>query len=839
MRQCDWLRLGVASMLLIGGSLPPAQCAAPIPQVVEFNRDIRPIFSDKCYACHGPDQKKRKADLRLDTEKGAFIDLGGYQSIVPGKPETSEIYRKITSKIITDRMPPRKSGKTLSGREIELIRRWIAQGAKWQKHWSLIAPKRPALPEVADKSWAVNEVDRFVLARLEQEEIKPSADADRRTLLRRLSFDLIGLPPTPEQVDAFSADTSDRAYEREVDRLLSSPHIGERLALYWLDLVRYGDTGGYHSDNHRDVYLYRDYVIKAFNDNMPFDRFTIEQLAGDLLPNATREQKIASGYNRLLLTTEEGGAQPKEYQAKYYADRVRNASSVWLGATLGCCECHDHKFDPYATREFYRFAAFFADLQELSVGRQQQTPMAGPQQADQLQKLEAQLAPLQKTLATQTPDLDKDQAAWEKTVGGANVKGVPKNILDILKIEPAKRNDAQKQTLAAFHRGIAPRLQPVRQKLAEVQKRKDALVKSIPTTLISIAGTPRVMRVLPRGNWLDDSGQIVTPGVPASLPPLGVQNRRATRLDLARWLVAAEHPMVARVFVNRLWKLAFGQGIVRSLEDFGSQGAWPTHPELLDWLAVEFRESGWNIKHMLKLLVMSRTYRQASLAAEQLRLRDPYNQLLARQTPFRLDAELVRDNALSVSGLLADKIGGPSVKPYQPAGYWSWLNFPRRTYVKDTGPNQYRRGLYTYVQRTFPHPSLGAFDAPSREECTVERPRSNTPQQALILLNDPTYVEAARALAEHILRAGNSAETRIQLAYRKTLCRPARPAEVPLLQDLYRKHLAHYQADKPAALALLQVGDRPMPKDLDPAELAAWTSVARVVLNLHETITRN
>jgi hypothetical protein len=832
--------LGLASTCSLVLGAQSAAGAGPLPQIVEFNRDIRPIFSNNCFACHGPDKHKRQADLRLDTEKGAFADLGGSHALVPGKPGQSELYQKITAKDVDERMPPRKFGKTLTKRQIDLIRRWIEQGAKWQKHWSLIPPRRPVLPEVGNAAWPNNGIDSFILSRLDQEGLKPSPEADRRTLLRRLSFDLTGLPPAPEEVDAFVADQSLGTYEKAVDRLLASPHFGERLAMYWLDLVRYADTNGYHGDNHRDIALYRDYVIKAFNGNKPFDQFTIEQLAGDLLPKATTEQKIASGYNRLLMTTREGGAQAKEYLAKYAADRVRNVSSVWLGATLGCTECHDHKFDPYKTREFYRFAAFFADIKETAVGMQERTKIPTQEQAALLQQFDTQIGPLQKTLDTQTAELDAAQAKWEQGQRGAGSQGLPKDVAGILALEPGKRTPQQKQALAAHYRRIAPLLESVRKQLAGLQRKKEDLLQAIPQTLVSVAVAPRVMRVLPRGNWLDDSGPVVTPGVPASLSPMRVKDLRATRLDLAHWLVARDHPMVARVFVNRLWKLMFGRGIVSSLEDFGSQGSWPTHPELLDWLAVEFMDNGWDIKKMTKLLVMSRTYRQSSYVPRPLRRHDPYNHLLARQARFRLDAEMVRDNALAVSGLLVPKIGGRSAKPYQPAGYWSHLNFPTREYQKDQGPNVYRRGLYTYWCRTFLHPSLLAFDASTREECTVERPRSNTPQQALVLLNDPTYVEAARALAERIVRNGGSgSETRIQFVYRQALCRKARAEEVKLLEALYQKHLAEYRADKQAAGAVLSVGDRPAPKDIDTAELAAWTSVARVILNLHETIMRN
>ncbi len=856
MRFSLWNLLGFAfaSSWLTALETGSARAADRIRQGIEFNRDIRPILSDNCFACHGPDKNKRKADLRLDTEEGAFAKRGETVILVPGKPEQSELYRRITAHDEKLRMPKATFGKRLTPKQIDLIRQWIEQGAKWQKHWSLIVAKRPPHPYPppqgrgqggGDKSAAKKVIDYFVLARLEQEGLKPCAEADKRTLIRRLSFDLTGLPPTPEEVDAFLSDESTRAYEKLVDRLLASPAYGERMALYWLDLVRYGDTGGYHSDNHRDVYLFRDYVIKAFNDNKPFDQFTIEQLAGDQLPNATREQKIASGYNRLLMTTEEGGAQPKEYMAKYAADRVRNASSVWLGITLGCAECHDHKFDPFKTKEFYSFAAFFADIQEKAVGRQEQTPLPTPEEAEQLRHLDEQMAPLQKVLATQTAELTASQAKWEGSLNLTEIRKLPKNVTDILLVEPDKRNDKQKQDLAAFYRGVAPELKKEQDRLAELQGRKDTLNKLVPTSLISISGPPRIMRVLPRGNWLSEAGEIVAPAVPASLSPsftsiLAKGGQRASRLDLARWLVAPENPLVARVFVNRLWKLMFGQGIVKTLEDFGAQGAWPTHPELLDWLAVEFRESGWNVKHIIKLMVMSLTYRQTSGVSEELRHRDPYNLLLARQGRFRLDAEMVRDNALAISGLLSRKIGGPSVKPYQPAGYWAFLNFPKREYDPDHGEDQYRRGLYTYWQRTFPHPSLVAFDAPSREECTVERPRSNTPLQALVLLNDPIYVEAARVFAERILlEGGKETQSRIQWAFRQALCRTAKPDEVKLLESLYQKLLQEYQADNSSAEALLKVGDRPASNNIDASELAAWASVSRVILNLHETITRN
>jgi len=830
------IRVAVASAIvcaIVGATSAEAQPGND----VKFNRDIRPILSDNCFVCHGPDNNLRKADLRLDLAEHAFEDRGGYHVVVPGKPKDSDLFARVTSTQRGQVMPPPSSKKKLTREQIALLQRWIEQGARYEKHWAFIPPVRPDVPKVQNAAWVRNAIDNFILAPLEKEKVTPSPEADKRILMRRLSFDLRGLPPPPEEVDAFLTDTQPRAYERLIERLLASPHFGERMALYWLDLVRFADTGGYHSDNHRDLAMYRDYVINAFNSNLPYDKFLVEQIAGDLLPRPTRDQLVATGYNRLLQTTEEGGAQAKEYQAKYYADRVRNFGSVWLGLTLGCAECHDHKFDPLLTRDFYQLEAFFADINEKSVGRQAQTLLASPEQEKALKELDAAITPLKETMAKATPELLDAQAKWEDE---ASAKNLPKNIAAIVNVPAAKRNAAQKAELTTYFRSITPLLKDTRDKLAPLEKQKADLQNQIPSSLITVAMAPRTVRILPRGNWLDDSGDIVLPDVPAALPGLPKDPaRRLNRLDLAKWMTAPDNPLVARVFVNRLWMLFFGQGIVKSMEDFGSQGTWPSHPELLDWLAVEFQDSGWNVQHIIKLMLESNAYRQSSIVSELLRQRDPYNKLFARQSRFRLEAEMVRDNALAISGLLTRKIGGPSVKPYQPDGYWQHLNFPKRTYVKDTGPDQYRRGLYTYWQRSFLHPSLLAFDAPSREECTVERPRSNTPQQALVLLNDPTYVEAARAFAENIMQKGGTGSAdRIQFAFRQALNRQASAEEITVLTKLQQDHLEQYQKDVKSATAFLSVGDRPMPTTLPAPELASWTSVARVVLNLHETITR-
>ncbi len=1008
----------LALTLMVGGlfsTAVPCVGAEPVDPTIEFNRDVRPILSDKCFACHGPDKGQRKGDLRLDNEKGALAEHEGRHAIVAGKLDDSELYTRITHTSKRKKMPPAKFGKTLSQEEIEILRLWIEQGARWQSHWSIIKPARRDPP-----AGAGHLVDRFIGERLGREGKKPSAPADRRTLIRRISFDLTGLPPSPAEVDAFRADKDPAAYDRLVDRLLASEHYGERMAVYWLDLVRYADTNGIHGDNHREHALFRDYVIDAFNENMAFDRFTRDQLAGDLLPEPSVQSRIASGYNRLLMTTREGGAQAKEYLAKYSADRVRNASSVWMASTMGCAECHDHKFDEFTMKDFYSFASFFADIKETAVGTQAPTAMPSRAQLRQIAELDSKAAEVRKSLDVQTPQLAEEQARWEKkalprkastawevlrpveaaSMGGATLKvledgsilasgtnpdkdvytlrfeaslrgvtglrlevlpdkslpangpgratngnivlnelevhqgerkvswgvvtgshsqdkygvagladgnpatgwallprigaeshvvfeasnvlvsrdrkttftvkfhqnyggrhtigrfrilatdsappiraedsgGIPVDVITALRLKATKRSPQQKEAIARYYRSISPRLAAARKEIVAIEARKKKLEKGSTKVLISTAQKPRMMRVLPRGNWLDDSGAEVQPAVPGFLRQIEVKDRRATRLDLADWLVAKDNPYTARVFVNRLWKLLLGRGIVKTLDDFGSQGNWPTHPALLDWLAIEFIEKGWDIKHVIRLIVTSDTYRQSSLANKEQRSADPYNDLFARQGRFRLDAEMVRDNALAVSGLLVRTLGGNSVKPYQPGGYWSHLNFPKRSYKNSSGASLYRRGLYTYWCRTFLHPSLLAFDAPTREECTAERIRSNTPQQALVLLNDPVYVEAARVFSERLL-AENGADfaTGIKWAFREALGRAPRPQESKLLESLYKRHLGEYSGDKDAAAGLASVGQRPVAGGLPKAELAAWISVTRVILNLHETITR-
>ncbi len=825
---------------------------------VRFSRDVRPILSEYCYACHGPDAKKREAERRLDTRAGLFGDAEKPGVVVPSELAESELWRRVGEADAAERMPPDDARKELPPEARATLRRWIEQGAPWEGHWAYEPPTRPAVPPAVTvagaESWprARNEIDAFLRVELPAHGLAPQPEADRRTLLRRLSLDLLGLPPTPVEIDAFLADPADDAYERQVDALLASPHYGERMAIGWLDLVRYADSVGYHGDQEVSVSPFRDWVIAAFNDNLPFDRFTLEQLAGDLLPEPTLRQQIASGYNRLGMMSAEGGVQPKEYLAKYVAERVRNLGGTWLGSTLGCCECHDHKYDPFKTKDFYSFEAFFADLEErgLYSGAESdgnwgpRIAVPTPAQAAELARLDGALVAARREYETETPELAAERAAWEAApVAWTPLVAValPPEVAVVLALEPAARSAEQQAVVAAHYRAITETLAPLRARLAELEQQRAALDASVTRTPVARSVAPREIRVHARGNWMDESGEVREPGFPAFLPRLDAPtDRRLTRLDFARWLVHPDHPLTARVFVNRLWKRFFGAGLSRRLDDFGSQGDWPSHPELLDWLARRFVDSGFDVKGMVRLLVTSAAYRQHSDAAAADVAADPDNRWFARQGRFRVEAEVIRDIALRVSGLLVEQIGGRSVHPYQPAGYWAYLNFPQREWQADAGESLYRRGLYVHWQRQYLHPSLLAFDAPSREECAADRSRSNTPLQALLLLNDPIYVEAARVFAEHLVREGGATtEARIAWGYARTVARPPKPAEVAVLVQLLTTQRAEHAGDPAAARALVAVGAAPVATDLDPVELAAWTGVARALLNLHETITRD
>jgi hypothetical protein len=833
--------------IVLATSVRSARSAEPpIPARIEFNRDVRPILSDNCFHCHGLDKNARKAELRLDIREGAIKAAeSGQIPIVPGRPEASELARRISSELPDEIMPPPDSNKTLTARQKKVLKRWIAQGAQYQQHWSFELPVKAEVPA------GQNGVDVLVKRRLAEIGLEPSSQADRRTLIRRLNFDLLGLPPTPQEVAAFVNASAPDAYERLVDRLMVNPHYGERMALGWLDVVRFADTIGYHSDEPQNVWPYRDWVIRAFNENKRFDRFTKEQIAGDLLPDASQETRVGSAFNRLLLTTAEGGAQPKDYESRMLTDRVRAIGAVWLGLTTGCAQCHDHKFDPFTTRDFYSLGAFFADIEEPIIGRREDGMLAAtPEQEQRLAKLDAQLAEA-------TKNLDEAQRQWEVAVAANKAlppklepksnaseadKKAAQRIVRIAKTAVAERKPAERQALQAYFRAKMTILTTAeRESLAKAEKERKEFYNSLPKVLISKSATQkRIVRILPRGNWMDESGEIVHAALPRFLPQRKIEGRELIRLDLADWLVARDNPLTARTVMNRLWQQFFGVGLSRMLDDLGAQGEPPANPALLDWLACEFMDRGWDMKHMVRLIVTSQTYRQRSEAPKELVQADPANRELARQSCFRLDAELVRDNTLTIAGLLSPTIGGPSARPYQPARYWDNLNFPPREYVADQGPQEYRRGLYTWRQRTFPHPSLLAFDASSREACTAERTRSNIPQQALVLLNDPTYVEAARVFAARILKeCAGSTDERLAWAWQQSLQRNPSKDEMQMMGTLLADRLADYRADAASADALLKTGLAPVPAAVDKAELAAWTHVARVLLNLHETITRS
>jgi hypothetical protein len=791
---CSRLISAVAALALVGFASIASRSAADAP-APSYNRDIRPILSDRCFTCHGPDSGHREADLRLDQEAAAQESV-----IIPGKADESELINRVTSDDPDVRMPPADSKKPpLTKAHVELLKRWINAGAKYESHWAYLPPKRPAVPKVQHESLARNDIDRFLLARIEEKNLEPSPEADRAMLARRVYFDLTGLPPSPADIDAFIADKSPDAYEKLVDRLLASESYGERMASWWFDLVRFASTVGYHGDQEHAVTPYRDYVIKSFNDNLPFDQFTIEQLAGDLLPHPTMWQLVASCYNRLLQTTHEGGAQDKEYRAKHLADRVRNYSETWLAGSMGCSECHDHKFDPFTQDDFYSLGAFFADVDHygsfVPVAKNT-TPTERPPE------MLAWTLPVYR----QMQDVDARIAALEKTLVG------------FFDADWMKRRD----------------------ELTELRKRRAELEGKFERVMVTQAIEPAVVHVLPRGNWMDESGAVVQPHVPHFLKQIDTQGRRATRLDLAKWTVSKDNPLTARVVANRLWQRYYGIGLSKVLLDMGSQGEWPCNEELLDWLACEFMDSGWDVKHLVRLMVTSNAYRQSSLPRKKLDAVDPDNRLVARQSRFRLDAEEIRDNALAVSGLLVQQVGGGVSRPYQPAGYYAPLNFPEREYQPSLDREQFRRSVYVHWQRQYLHPWLLAFDAPTREECTAQRPISNTPTAALVLLNDPSFLEAARARAERTLTtAATNDEQRLQWAWRTATGRQPTAEEQGLLEKLLAKHRKHYAKHPDAANELVSVGISRRDDGENAAELAAWTSVTRALLNLNETISRN
>ncbi|MBI3839405.1 MAG: PSD1 domain-containing protein [Planctomycetia bacterium] len=1022
------------------GSLASEQTVEAGPDALDYNRDIRQILSNNCYACHGPDKAKLEAGLRLDHQETALAELeSGGRAIVPGDSSQSQLIVRITSSDEDEVMPPKAAGKSLKPEEIEKLRRWIDQGAKWKGHWSYLKVERPALPAVSNPGWPKTPIDHFILHRLDQEGLRPSPEADRAELIRRLNFDLTGLPPAIAEVDAFVADQSPTAYEKLVDRLLSSPRYGERMAQKWLDLARYADTNGYHIDNHRDMWRYREWVINAFNRNLPFDQFTTEQIAGDLLPGSTLDQKIASGFHRNVMVNFEGGADPAEYLTKYIVDRVTTTATVWLGTTLACTECHDHKYDPFTQREFYQLYAYFNNVPEQGLDGQKENPVPSirvpsPEQTAQLEDLRRKLTGVEDrvnselakvtveppaippTLSTEPreyvwvddvipegttesgpdktdswhwvesprpvlngkrasertatglgqsvftgarlplvigdgdklfahvyldpnnlPDqimvqfndgtwehraywgaskidwgmdntasrlslgplpeagrwvrLEVDaarvglspgtvvggwactqfgghvfwdklgimtrtpqasslydrQETWELAERSRSKSPVPEAVQAAVKIEPAKRGDEQRRAARDYfvryiYNKTRAVFDPLNREANKIAKAEADLEKTFSATMVmQELPQPRDTFVLVRGDFRS-KGDKVAPGVPASLSPLPA-GAPANRLGLAQWLVDPNNPLVSRVTVNRYWQQYFGTGLVKTSEDFGSQGEWPSHPELLDWLACEFVASGWNIKGLQKQIVMSATYRQSSHVTPESLKHDPYNRLMARGPRFRLDAEMIRDNALSVSGLLDDRLGGPSVSPYQPAGLWEEVgfgpSFTAQSYVQSHGVDLYRRGIYTYWKRALPYPPLVTFDAPNREVCTDARARTNTPLQALVLLNDPSYVEAARVLGQRILKEGGATTPeRLAFAFRLCTARAPQPKELEILTWIFDTQSAKYKQNPAAATKLIGAGESPRPAEMDVSELAAWTALGNVLLNLDETITK-
>lgn len=1031
---------------------------------IDFDRQVRPILSDNCFACHGPDEKHRMMGIHFDTKEGAFGKPG---VIVPGDSAHSKMYLRISNPNVAMRMPPSYSGRKLTETQIETIKNWIDAGAKWESHWSFVPPKRPEIPAVKDTAWVRTPIDSFVLAKLEQQGLHPSPETDRATLLRRVTFDLTGLPPTPAELNAFLADKSPNAYEKVVDRLLASPHYGERMAMQWLDFARYADTHGYHIDSAREMWPWRDWVIGAFNRNMPYDEFTIEQIAGDMLPHPTQPQIIATGFNRNHMINFEGGAIPEEYQNEYIVDRIEATSTTWLGITLGCARCHDHKYDPLTQKDFYSFGAFFNSVPEkgldgykgnavpyLQLPSPQQTQMkqmlleaikkedakidvaqsAWERDERSIQAVDAKSGLVDEyafdgTLENQlhpdragkvlsgkltytdgrvgrAVDLDEEPnvslgsvgafradqpfsvALWVKADGpsgmallqhyatspksgagyeialdycanhqcnvivrlkgqgpaagievkskqgvsrgkqasndeeagvwshlivsydgSAKAKGIQiyidgRNVpIDtvsdnlgamasfeagelqignkdwgtplkgqiadlrfynrrlyaaealqigllnplhtVLSIPSERRSEDQAKWLRTyFVAEVANRAeQQLNTDYQTLNRGLDQLNREIPSTMIMAEmDKPRDTFILARGDYRN-RGQKVSPDTPAVLPPLPRDAPR-NRLTLAKWLVDPGNPLTARVAVNHFWQMYFGIGIVKTAGDFGSQGDPPSNQALLDWLATEFIRTKWDVKAMQRLIVTSAVYRQSSAVSPELLEKDPLNQLLARGPRFRLPAEMIRDNALAISGLLNDKIGGRSVSPYQPKGLWEEMafggDFSAQKYEQSHGADLYRRSMYTFWKRSVPYPSLNTFDAPDREKCTAQRSVTNTPLQALVLWNDPTYVEAARALAQRDLeQAGPGDADRIRFAFRLATDRDPTAQELNILDSLYQKEAAKYAADKKAAGKLISVGESKPDPRLAPSQLAAWTLVTSAILNMDETITKN
>ena len=837
--------LSVAAVLATGR-------AEELP-ALDFNRDIRPILSENCFYCHGQDGNKREADLRLD-DRAAAIEAG---AIVPGDPGASTMLERIHSTDPDVLMPPPTSNRRLSDDQKKLLDRWIRDGAEYEPHWAFTAPVRPMPPEVKRADWARNDVDRFVLAKIEAAGLAPSPEADRATLVRRLHADLTGLPPTPEEVDAFVADPRPEAYELLVDRLLASPHYGERMALPWLDTARYADSNGFQQDGDTWQWIWRDWVVKSLNADMPFDRFSIEQLAGDLLPEATNEQKIATGFNRNHLLNGEGGAIAEEQRFNNLFDRVDTTSMTWLGLTMACAQCHDHKYDPLTQRDYYALLDAFNRVPESGMPTRFSTrirvapPVLELPSAEQAQRLAELETAMKSGGARMKPVLDALYTAWKAGLSSdgelADGADLSRNLTPLLrKPEKDRTEDEKKSIERQLREHFDARVKATLVKdLPEVtryeQDRKafeDYKGDQLPRAMVMSDAKPRDTKILDRGDYLAPKGEKLDFSPPAFLPPLpaGVPQNR---LGLARWLFLPEHPLTARVQVNRMWQQFFGTGIVKTTEDMGVQSEYPLHMDLLDWLAVEFRERGWSQKQMHRLLVTSATYRQASKVTAEHLAKDPENRLHARAARFRMPSMVLRDQALAASGLVDLRIGGQPVYPYQPDQIWEALAITKErdfTYPASHGPDLYRRSLYTFWRRTVSPANM--FDTANRQTCAVRASRTSTPLHALTTLNDPTWVEAARVLAEKSMKAAADADGRLQHAFRRILGRKPTRYDLETLGRMHGRQLAVYRADAEAAKHFLGVGESPRNESLDVAEHAALTSVCLAIFNLDEALTR-
>lgn len=958
-------------LFVAAASLSLALGAQPAGKAPDYQREIRPILSDNCFHCHGPDAATRMAGLRIDRKEFAFEPRKRGAAVVPGKPAESLLYKRIVEPVAARRMPPPSAHKSLTAEQIETIKRWIEAGSPWQEHWAFVPPQRKQPPSVAGSAWVKSPIDRFILARLQLEHFSPAPAAGRRTLIRRVALDLTGLPPKPAEIEQFLADPSPKAYENMVDRYLASPHYGEHRARYWLDAARYGDTHGIHIDNYREMWAWRDWVIEALNRNLPFDRFSIEQLAGDLLPGATLDQKIASGFQRNNVTTSEGGAIEDEYAEIYAKDRADTVGAVYLGLTVGCATCHDHKFDPITQKDFYALGAFFRHTtQPIMDGNVADTApvLAVPRAEDraayegllaQIQHLETELAAARASAPAgpaaaalfgpedEIPALDagkpfsvavefslddvkrrtvllsraaadggrgwllevrNEEVAFRMTgdfgksievrprlpvlkpgrrhhvvvaydgsrsatglmlwldgklaasrggpLRGEISGGFPDKPVEVKhdgvlssKLYGAMLSDEEASLLCQGEKAAVRDIwllrsyQPARElhRLLQAKRAEVRLIASrgaVTHVMQELPGTP-FAHVLHRGAY-DQKRERVEAAPPAVLPPMKSSLPR-NRLGFAQWLFDAENPLTARVAVNRMWQEIFGTGLVRTADDFGNQGEPPVNQDLLDWLAVDFRESGWNMKRFYRQLLTSAAYRQQALATPEKLARDPANRLLSRGPRFRLDGEAIRDYALAASGLLAPRIGGPSVRPYQPDGVWEAVAMREsdtRFYKRDSGDALYRRSLYTFWKRSAPPASMEIFNAPTRESCTVRRERTNTPLQALVTMNDEQFVEAARVLAEHALQSSLSIDARLDFIALRLLARPFTPLEKRVALRSLAGFDKHYHANPRDARELLSTGERPFDPALDPATYAAWTMLANQLLNLDEVLTK-